>query len=538
MTMIYKLRRKMNQNEKLSSAVATALAAEHSTTYVQSVDTAASGRDEWVAQVDNRRTVRHGFVGRIVDAWAALPLVLRHALILAPALFFPLLAGSEPLLAAFGLGDGGFILRTAVRFFTFAILASGLTVVVGYAGLLDLGYIAFMGLAGYLYAYMSSDFLQSAGITPYGLAVPSLISIPLIVAVVAAIGYCIGAISIRLSGDYLTIVTLSFGQLFVQLALTMTRVYIPGRARPLDFTRGPNGINNLDNIHLFGYEIASTVQYYYLFLVLLVGILWMVSHLNRSSIGRSWRAIREDELAAEVMGIPAWRLKVLAFAIGAAIAALAGSLDAAFQGNVVPSPRYSTPTLVNLYAMVVLGGVGSLPGAVTGALILVVVPEMLRDVTLAGYLFYGALIAGLAATMRPWSHLLKLLGGTLLGGYVVKVAVNAWLPQLDAGYPPVGSLLNGIVQSWLVIPANYVTAGNVVTAAAILLLLGTILLRSHQLWHNFFAGVSLYAFAFAWETTLAANPAATRLLVVGLTLVIVMIVRPQGLLGKAEVKVV
>ncbi|MEZ4664231.1 MAG: branched-chain amino acid ABC transporter permease [Caldilineaceae bacterium] len=496
------------------------------------------GSDEWVAQIGGRQKRPTGLGGRIAALWQRIPTPIQYGLFLALALAFPLLTGSELVLDALGLGDNGFILRTAVRFFTFAILAMGLTVVVGYAGLLDLGYIAFMGIAGYLYAYLSSEFVQIPGLIPYGLAIPSMISIPAIVLLVAAIGYGIGAVSIRLAGDYLAIVTLGFGQVFLQLALTMTRVSMPGWARPVDFTRGPNGINNLDNISLFGYEFASTAQYYYLLLALVVLVYVVVMHLNSSRMGRAWRAVREDELAAEVMGMPTRRLKLLAFAIGAGIAALAGSVDAAFQGNVVPNPRYGALTLINLYAMVVLGGLGSLPGALIGALIFTALPELLRSVAIAGYLFYGALIIGLLTTIRPWRRLLWLLGGAIGGGYLFKLVINLLAPGLDAGYPPAGSLLNRAVQGWLVIPVNFATVGNVVTGAAVLILLGALLLRSRPLWHNGLLGLSIYAFAFAWETTLVANPAATRVLIVGLTLVILMIVRPQGLLGKTEVKIV
>jgi ABC-type branched-subunit amino acid transport system permease subunit len=238
------------------------------------------------------------------------------------------------------------------------------------------------------------------------------------------------------------------------------------------------------------------------------------------------------------MGIPTRRLKLLAFAIGAAIAALAGSFDAAFQGSVVPSPRYSIHTLINLYAMVVLGGIGSLPGAVIGALIFVVVPEALRDVTLASYLFYGAMLVSLAVAVRPWTRLMRMFSGTLLAGFLVKVSVNAWLPGFDVGDPPVGSLLNGLIQSWLVIPGNTTATGNWATGAVACILLGAIWVRPESRWRPLLLGVSLYALAFAWETTLAMNPAATRLLLTGLTLVILMIKRPQGLLGKVEVKVI
>lgn len=496
------------------------------------------GTDEWVEQVEGRQRGRTGLFGWLLDGWARIPAGLRYTLVLLIAFAFPILSGTDLVLDWLGISDNAFLLRTGVRFLTFAILAVGLNVVVGYAGLLDLGYIAFMGIAGYLYAYMSSEFVQIPGLIPYGLAIPSIISVPLIVLIVAGIGYLIGAVSIRLAGDYLAIVTLGFGQVFLQLALTATRVSIPGRDRPVDLTRGPNGINNLDDISFFGFTIESTVQYYYLFLLLLVIVYIAVHHLNHSRIGRSWRAIREDELAAEVMGMPTRRLKLLAFAIGAGIAALAGSVDAAFQGNVVPNPRYSVLTLINLYAMVVLGGTGSLPGVVLGSLIFTVLPEILRNIQLAGILFYGVGLLGLISLLRPLPRILRVLGGTIIAGYLFKFAVNFVAPTLDSGYPEAGSVLNKIVQGWLVIPENFQTVGNVITLLAVFVLLACILLRSRPRWHYSLLGLAVYMFAFAWETRLAAEPAATRILIVGVTLVVLMIVRPQGLLGKAEVKVV
>ena len=431
-------------------------------------------------------------------------------------------------------------LETGVRFLTFAILAIGLNIVVGYAGLLDLGYIAFMGLAGYFYAYMSSEFVQIEGFIPHGLAVPSYISVPLIMLLVAGVGYLIGSVSIRLAGDYLAIVTLGFGQVFLQLALTLTRVRVPGVERPVDFTRGPNGINNVDDISLFGFTFQSTTDYYYLFLVLLILVFIFAYNLNNSRIGRAWRAIREDELAAEVMGTPTRRMKLLAFAIGAAIAALAGAVDAAFQGNVVPNPRYSVLTLINLYAMVVLGGTGSLVGSVVGAFIFTVLPEILRNIAAAGFLFYSAGLAGLWFILRPWKRFALVMGGTIAGGLIFKLLIRAINPTWDSGFPEAGSVLNSIVQGWLVIPENFQLIGNIVTGGVIIVLLLAVLLRSRlgENWFNILLGVTIYMFAFSWETRLAVEPSATRILIVGATLVVLMIVRPQGLLGKAEIKIV
>lgn len=492
------------------------------------------GSDEWVAQVDGRRQRRAGFWGKVADLWEGTALGWRYALVLALLVTVPLLTGTQPFLELIGASNNDFILRTGARFLIFAMLAIGLNVIVGNAGLLDLGYVAFFGIAGYLYAYTSSDFVTAFG--PGGIHLPSLLSVPLIILVTAGVGWLVGSVSLRLSGDYLAIVTLGFGLVFVQLALTATRVHLPWLERPVDFTRGPNGINRLDGISIFGYDFTTTLEYYYLFLGLLVLVYLAVRHLNLSRIGRAWRAIREDELAAEVLGTPTGRLKLLAFAVGAGIAALAGAVDAAWQGNVVPVPRYSALTLINLYAMVVLGGIGSLPGAVLGAFIFTVLPEVLRDITVASFLFYSFILVGLWAVLKPRRFAL-LLGGTVLGGLLFKGLVGLLWPGLDGGTLGTGAWLNRLVQSWLVVPPNFTTVGNIVTVLAIFLLLLTLLLKGRPGLFHLLLGFSLYLFAFAWETRLALEPAATRILIVGVTLVVLMIVRPQGLLGREEVKV-
>ncbi len=492
------------------------------------------GTDEWVAQVEERRQKRSGILGGLANEWERFPRYGRYGLGFLFLLLIPTITGTNLVLEAFSISSDAFILRTGVRFLTFAMLAVGLNVIVGYAGLLDLGYIAYMGIAGYLYAYLSSDFVRIGDFITNGFATPAIISIPLIMIVVAIIGWLIGSISIRLAGDYFAIVTLGFGLVFEQLARTATRVRFPWVDHAVDLTRGPNGINRLDGLSLFGFKFETTEQYYYLFLVLLILVFVVIDNLNRSRTGRSWRAIRDDELGAELMSIPTRRMKILAVAIGAAIAALAGATDAAFQGNVVPTPRYSALTLINLYAMVVLGGMGSLPGAVIGAFIFAVLPEALRSIQLAGVLFYGVGLLLLYVFLKPRRFLL-VFGGTVIGGLLLKLAVNAIAPQLDTGFPEAGSILNEFIQGWLVIPNDFRVAGNVVTGLAILFLLLTAVIKPPYRWMAL--STTLYLAAFSWETRLAIDSGPTRILVIGFTLVLLMIFRPHGLLGKPEVKV-
>jgi branched-chain amino acid transport system permease protein len=492
------------------------------------------GVDEWVAQVESRQ--RKGFGDQLAHRWNAIPLPVRYGLFTVTMLLMPWITSLPPVLDLLGVTDNAFVVRTLAVFLIAAMLAIGLNVVVGYAGLLDLGYVAFYGVAGYTYAYLSSDFVTLGGILPGGIHLPTLVSLPLIVILTACVGWFIGSVSIRLLGDYLAIVTLGFGQVFVQLLLTATRVQLPGMARPVDLTRGPNGINELDRLSFFGFTFTSTLHYYYLFLLLLILLYVAVDRLNRSRLGRAWRAMREDELAAEVMGMPTRQLKLLAFAIGAAIAGLVGVVDAAWQGNVVPNPRYSIVTLINLYGMVVLGGIGSLPGVVLGAFLFTILPEVLRNVQIAGLLFYAAGLIGLYQWLRPWPRFLAVVGGSVIGGLVFKGLVLLLWPGWQSGAPAVGSWLNSLVQGWLLIPAEFTLAGNLAIGGALLLLLLTLLWPSR--WRPPLIGVMIYLFAFAWETRLASEPAATRILIVGATLVVLMIVRPQGLLGKPEVRVV
>lgn len=504
------------------------------------------GVDEWVRQVDRRRRVRSGLWGVIANRWETTSLKWRIAFVALLLVCAPVVTNTTPVLNLLGIVNNDFMVRVGATFLAFSVLAIGLNVVVGYAGLLDLGYIAFFGLAGYAYAYLSSDFING------GVHLPAFITIPLIVALTALVGWLLGALAMRLVGDYLAIVTLGFGLLFFQLTQTLTRVKFFWLDHPVDLTRGPNGINNLDDIvlitrdieagvayayiYLFGSEFTSTVKYYFMFLVMLGGVVLVVHHLNQSRLGRGWRAMREDVLAAEVMGMPVRHLRLMAFAIGAAIAALTGTMFAAWQGNVVPI-RYNVLALINLYAMIVLGGLGSLPGVIIGAFIFTMLPEILRNVVAASFLFYIGGLIGLRWWLKPSLRFMAVVGGTIIGGALLKIIVNLIWPGLDTGVIPIqGSFLNQWAQSWLVIPADFTMAGNVAIGLAILTLLLTVLFKGYW-WRWLLLGLTIYLFVFAWETRLVAEPSVTRILVVGTSLVVLMITRPQGLLGKLRVEI-
>ena len=269
----------------------------------------------------------------------------------------------------------------------YVLLALGLNIVVGYAGLLDLGYVAFFAVGGYLFALLASPHLAEAfpfiaANFPNGLHLPIWAVIPLAALLAAVFGVLLGAPTLKLRGDYLAIVTLGFGEII--------RVFLNNLDRPINLTNGPKGISQIDGItffgikmnrtlEVFGFEINSVSLYYYLFLALVVVSVVICHRLELSRIGRAWMAIREDEIAAKAMGINTRNLKLLAFGMGATFGGVSGAMFAAFQGFVSPE-SFSLMESVMIVAMVVLGGIGHLPGVILGALLLAALPEVLRHV--------------------------------------------------------------------------------------------------------------------------------------------------------------
>jgi branched-chain amino acid transport system permease protein len=254
----------------------------------------------------------------------------------------------------------------------FIMLALGLNIVVGFAGLLDLGYIAFFAVGAYSYALLASPQL--------GVHWPFLVVLPLGAAVAALFGILLGAPTLRLRGDYLAIVTLGFGEII--------RVFLNNLNRPFNLTNGPQGITLIDPLQMGGISLAQTHSvagltfspthsYYFVFLACAVLSIIISLRLENSRIGRAWVAIRDDELAASAMGINTRNMKLLAFAMGATFGGVAGGLFASFQGFVSPESFHLIDSIMVL-CMVVLGGMGNVAGVVLGAVLLTALPEALR----------------------------------------------------------------------------------------------------------------------------------------------------------------
>ncbi len=269
----------------------------------------------------------------------------------------------------------------------YVMLALGLNIVVGYAGLLDLGYVAFYAVGAYLFGLMASPHLSDtfasfAAMFPNGLHTSLWLVIPLAALVAALFGALLGAPTLKLRGDYLAIVTLGFGEII--------RIFLNNLDHPINLTNGPKGIGQIDSVkifgldlgrrlELFGYDINSVTLYYYLFLILVVLSVIICYRLQDSRIGRAWMAIREDEIAAKAMGINTRNLKLLAFGMGASFGGVSGAMFGAFQGFVSPE-SFSLMESVMIVAMVVLGGIGHIPGVILGAVLLSALPEVLRYV--------------------------------------------------------------------------------------------------------------------------------------------------------------
>ena len=279
----------------------------------------------------------------------------------------------------------------ATQILVFAATALGLNIVVGLAGLLDLGYIAFLGTGAYVGAMLSESAFATIGWKP-----PFIVVMLIGMAVAATFGLIIGSPTLRVSGDYLAIVTLGFGEIF-----RLTMFNLDGNNGP-DLTNGPNGIPGIPDLNFFGFDFGAThvvlgipldrfSNYYFLLLALVAFVILVFVRLNNSRMGRGWVAIREDERAAEAMGVNTFGLKLLAFAVGASLAGLTGTIKAHVDTSVTPD-QYIFLESAFLLAAVVLGGMGTVVGVLVGSTILKLLPEKLREVNDFRLLAFGLLL--------------------------------------------------------------------------------------------------------------------------------------------------
>lgn len=467
------------------------------------------GVDRWVEESGDRREQHTGWTapvrrifGKLRPGWGL-------------ALFL-IIAGAYPLLVS----QSG--VRIGITVLLLAMLALGLNVVVGWAGLLDLGYVAFYGFGAYFYAIVASDQLPAHW--------PTWIAIPVIVISTALLGALLSLPSRRLVGDYLAIMTLFFAQVFVEIVRNFQR--LPGVE--FDLTGGPNGITGVEPWSLFGFEFNTFNRNFYLLLGLLALLMVGLHHIDSSRTGRAWRAIREDTLAAAHMTTPVNRLKMLAFAVGAAVAGLTGTIFAAVQVGVFPN-NFLLLFLITIYAALILGGMGSIPGAVVGAVAVAFTPEILRNPGTAGWLFYLGLIVLLVVTFKRWPLVAAVAAGVAAFGYLVRQAALAIWDEAILGAAN-DTLISRLLDGWVLILGEQ---KDLVSNYAFILALAGVLgvIVSQGLWKVVFIVPTVYLAILVWENKLALQPSVTRQLLFGGVLMVMMAVRPQGLLGTPRVEI-
>ena len=474
----------------------------------------AVGQDEWVAREGERRASRAGWVGTVEARLRRVPWWAWLTLFVAAGSAMPLFESS------------GYVRLVGFNTVVYMMLALGLNLVVGWGGLLDLGYVAFYGLGAYAYALLDSD--------KFGIHLPTLVSIPAVVIIGALAGFLLGLPSRRLTGDYLAIVTLFFLQLFQTVTTNGDSMF--GH----NVTGGPNGILRVDPFHVFGHDLSVehqgvfAVSYYYVALAFLLVVYVALRFVNHSRTGRAWRSLREDPLAAETMGMPVNWLKLMSFSFGAAVAALTGTLFAALNASVFPLTFYFV-LLIIVYTMVILGGSGSQPGVVLGALVIGPLLEMLRDPNKSRILFYVVLVGSVVLAFRLSRKLGLVAAGTVALGFVCHAIADALNHSWVAGEKAGG--FAGAVAHWVIVPAHTArwlpptTYVGLIGAALVLTLvrerLRLVLLVP-----------TLYFAAFVWENVMLQKPDPARYIVLGLVLIALMIVRPSGLLGERRVEIV
>ena len=326
-------------------------------------------------RLDVLETPIRSVAGSVQKVYGATPNWILLSLVFVGAMAFPLVTGR-------------YAHDVACSVLVYVCLGLGLNIVVGLAGLLDLGYIAFYGVGAYTYALLNIN---------YGM--PFWLCVPIAGAIAAVAGCIIGYPTLRMRGDYLAIVTLGFGEI-VRLILNNW----------MQLTNGPNGIGGIKAPDIYWFNFADGFSFehlylkkpqmlYYIVLAIAMITILCVYRLNYSRIGRAWEAIREDETAAELMGVNTFLLKLLAYAMGAVFAGFAGSFFAARMRFVSPE-SFTFLESAMVLAMVVLGGMGSIPGVILGVLALVALPEVFRDFELYRMLIFGGTMT-LMMLVRP-----------------------------------------------------------------------------------------------------------------------------------------
>ena len=292
--------------------------------------------------------------------------VILGVIFIVTLIIWPMLTSSNP-----------YLLRTSIIVLLYVVLALSLNLVLGFAGQLSIGHSAFYAVGAYTTAILTVSF-----------KVPFAVAFILSAVIAGIFGLLLGIPTLRLNGDYLAITTIGFGEILRLVLINWT-----------SFTKGPAGIPGIPSPSILGVAIKTNIGFFYMGLVMVVITVFISIRLLNSRLGRGLIAVKDDEIAAEAMGINPTYLKILAFVLGAAIAGMAGSFFASFIHYVNPD-NFNYMESVVMLTMVVLGGVGSIPGVIVGAAILAILPEALRDISSYRYAIYGLLLV-MMMIIRP-----------------------------------------------------------------------------------------------------------------------------------------
>ncbi|MBN1429479.1 MAG: ABC transporter ATP-binding protein [Anaerolineae bacterium] len=262
----------------------------------------------------------------------------------------------------------------------YIVLGLGLNVILGFGGLLHLGFVTFYAIGAYTYAILASDL--------FGYHLSFWVVLPLAATLAAFTGILLGIPVLRTRGDYLAIITLGFGEI--------TRILITNLR---SLTKGSQGIIGIDDPVLFGVTFDSGTHYYYLIFAFAIFVIFITTRLSNSRVGRAWNAMREDEDVARMTGINTGHYKLLAFAVGGFIGGLAGVIFAAWQGSIFPD-NFNLFVSINVLCLIIIGGVGSIPGVIVGALALIALPDILRQFSEYRLLIFGLLLV-IMMILRP-----------------------------------------------------------------------------------------------------------------------------------------
>jgi ABC-type branched-subunit amino acid transport system permease subunit len=487
------------------------------------------GADEWVRRSEERTTGGPGgWFGKANRAANRLPSFVLLLIFVGIVVAIPELTSNQ------------YVIGVDADTMLYVLLAMGLNVAVGWAGLLDLGFIAFYGFAAYLYAELSSGH--------YNIHWPTWQSVPLVIAATILLGFILGSPSLRLSGDYLAIVTLFFLEIFNNFTTNGYTWNWLGLGAPHNITGGPTGLTNVDPFRFFGHVLNNRPTDYVFVAAAGFAVITILFHfVNRSRTGRAWRALRDDQLAAEMMGMPVKWLMLLAFACGAGVAGFAGAVNGAYYQGVFPD-AFTFPLLITIYAMVVLGGVGSLKGVILGAVVVNVLLEVLSTPNHARWVFYAALLIGLIVKLRPWKLLAAVLAGLAVFGVVINQVVGAVWPRGTSGPIAVGptsytthGFFATAARHWVLLPGHTYTVndykiGNYAFVIAIVFVLACTVVKGWKRWALLVP--TIWLAAFAWENSLIEQSPTTRPLFLGVVLIVLMSTRPAGLLGQNRVEIV